>query len=58
MDFGFFPWWTYKGLKAEFLQWLTVQTHRLDYWLWPNSPAAMHAHSLLWFATLVISIAG
>jgi hypothetical protein len=54
MDFGFFPWWTYKGLKAEFLQWLTVQTHRLDYWLWPNSAVAMHAHSLLWFATLVV----
>jgi hypothetical protein len=54
MDFGFFPWWTYKGLKAEFLQWLTVQTQRLDYWLWPNWAAAMHAHSLLWFAGLVI----
>jgi hypothetical protein len=53
MDFGFFPWWTYKGLKAEFLQALTVLTHRLDYWLWPNSAAAMHAHSLLWFALLV-----
>jgi hypothetical protein len=53
MDFGFFPWWTYKGLKAEFLQSLTVLTHRLDYWLWPNSVAAMHAHSLLWFAMLV-----
>lgn len=53
MDFGFFPWWTYKGIKAEFLQALTVVTHRLDYWLWPDSPAAMHAHSLLWFAMLV-----
>jgi hypothetical protein len=53
MDFGLFPWWTYKGLKAEFLQALTVLTHRLDYWLWPDSPSAMHAHSLLWFAMLV-----
>jgi hypothetical protein len=53
MDLGFFPWWTYPGIKAEFLQWLTVQTHRLDYWLWPNSAVAMHAQSLLWFAMLV-----
>ncbi len=53
MDFGFFPWWTYKGVKAEFLQALTVLTHRLDYWLWPDSAVAMHAHSLLWYATLV-----
>ncbi len=53
MDFGFLPWWTYKGLKAEFLQALTVLTHRLDYWLWPDSAVAMHAHSLLWFAALV-----
>lgn len=53
MDLGFLPWWTYRGLKAEFLQSLTVLTHRLDYWLWPDSPEAMHAHSLLWFAALV-----
>jgi hypothetical protein len=53
MDLGFFPWWTYPGLKAEFCQPLTVLTHRFDYWLWPNSPALMHAHSLLWFGTLV-----
>jgi hypothetical protein len=57
MDLGFFPWWTYPGLKAEFCQPLTVLTHRLDYLLWPNSPALMHAHSLLWFGTLVAVVA-
>ena len=48
MDLGLFPWWTDPGLKAEFLQALTVLTHRLDYALWPDSPELMHAHSLFW----------
>src|ERR1700722_3766089 len=33
MDLGLFPWWTDPLLKAEFLQALTVVTHRLDYLL-------------------------
>ena len=53
MDIGIYPWWTYPGLKAEFLQALTVLTHRLDYALWPDSPALMHAHSLLWLGAAV-----
>jgi hypothetical protein len=57
MDLGFFPWWTYPGLKAEFCQPITVLSHRLDYWLWPNSPWMMHAQSLLWFGTLVAVVA-
>jgi hypothetical protein len=54
MDLGFLPWWTYPHIKAEFLQVLTVQTHVLDYWLWPDRPELMHAHSLAWFALLVV----
>ena len=53
MDLGLFPWWTDPGLKAEFLQALTVLTHRLDYALWPDSPALMHAHSLFWLGAAV-----
>jgi hypothetical protein len=53
MDIGLFPWWTYPGLKAEMLHALTVLTHRLDYALWPDSPALMHAHSLFWLGALV-----
>ncbi len=53
MDIGLFPWWTDINLKAEFLHALTVLTHRLDYALWPDSPALMHAHSLLWLGALV-----
>ena len=48
MDAGVFPWWTDPTLKAEFLQALTVLTHRLDYALWPDSPVLMHAQSLFW----------
>jgi hypothetical protein len=53
IDVGLFPWWTDPGLKAEFLHALTVLTHRLDYALWPDSPALMHAHSLFWLGAVV-----
>jgi hypothetical protein len=56
IDVGFLPWWTYCGVKAEFLQFLTVQTHVLDYALWPDSPWLMHLHSLLWLAALVLLV--
>jgi hypothetical protein len=52
IDAGLFPWWTYPGLKAEFLQAITVLTHRLDYALWPDALWLMHAHSLLWLGAL------
>ena len=57
MALGFLPWWTYPHIKAEFLQFLTVQTHVLDYWLWPDRPALMHAHSLAWLGLLVFLVA-
>ena len=56
MDVGFLPWWTYSDLKIEFFQFLTVQTHVLDYALWPDSPWLMHLHSLLWMAALVLLV--
>ena len=57
MDIGAFPWWTDPTLKAEFLQAMTVLTHRLDYALWPDSPALMHAQSLFWLGTAVAAAA-
>src|SRR4051794_3567971 len=57
MDLGLFPWWTDPDLKGEFLQALTVLTHRLDYALWPDSPVLMHAHSLLWLGAAVAAAA-
>jgi hypothetical protein len=57
MDLGVFPWWTDPILKAEFLQALTVFTHRLDYVLWPDSPALMHAQSLFWLGASLAAVA-
>jgi hypothetical protein len=57
MDVGIFPWWTDPCLKAEFLQVLTVLTHRFDYALWPESPVLMHAQSLCWLGTMVAVVA-
>ncbi len=57
MDIGVFPWWTDPTLKAEFLQALTVLTHRLDYTLWPDSPVLMHAQSLFWLGIAVAAVA-
>jgi hypothetical protein len=53
MDLGAFPWWTDPTLKGEFLQAITVLTHRLDYALWPDWPSLMHAQSLFWLGTAV-----
>ncbi|MBU0718720.1 MAG: hypothetical protein KJ749_10765 [Planctomycetes bacterium] len=52
MDLGVWPWWTLPNLHAAFWRPLTVLTHQLDYWLWPNCPALMHAQSVLWYAAL------
>jgi hypothetical protein len=57
MDLGLNPWWTYPRIKGEFLQALTVLTHRLDYALWPDSPVLMHAHSLFWLGLVVAATA-
>lgn len=57
MDLGLFPWWTDPGLKGEFLQALTVPTHRLDYALWPDSPVLMHAQNVFWLGAAVAVVA-
>jgi len=57
MDRGSLPWWTVPEIKASFWRPLAVATHWLDYRLWPNHPALMHAQSLLWFAALVAAAA-
>jgi hypothetical protein len=53
---GLLPWWVYTRAKAAFWKPLTVLTHMLDYQLWPNRPALMHAQSVFWFALLVGSV--
>lgn len=53
MNLGFLPWWTADDLRLAFLRPITIATHRLDYAVWPDSPALMHLHSLLWLGALV-----
>lgn len=53
---GVFPWWADPGARIAFFRPLSSATHWLDHTLFPASPAAMHLHSLLWFA-LVLGVA-
>lgn len=53
MDDGFAPWWTNENLRVAFLRPVTAFTHRLDYFLFPDSPFLMHVHSALWLGGAV-----
>ncbi|MFC1851771.1 hypothetical protein ACFL27_16390 [candidate division CSSED10-310 bacterium] len=55
-DFGTLPWWTTTGIRASFWRPLSVLTHLLDYTLWPDIPALMHLHSMLWYGALVVVV--
>jgi hypothetical protein len=56
MNQGFFPWWTYKGIKGAFWRPLASITHWLDYILWPDIPLLMHVQSVLWYAILAAAV--
>jgi len=56
-DYGFVPWWTDEALKGAFWRPLSSITHWIDYKIWPDLPVLMHAHSILWYAALVIVVA-
>jgi hypothetical protein len=49
-QYGALPWWTPDDLKFSLCRPVAAFTHWLDYRLFPNSPALMHAHNILWFA--------
>lgn len=53
MEAGLVPWWTAPTLRHANFRYLSVLTMMLDYLLWPETPALMHLHSLLWLAVLV-----
>jgi hypothetical protein len=53
IDVGAVPWWTHPRLRIVFFRPIAALTHWLDYRVWPNLPALMHAQSLLWFAACV-----
>ena len=57
MDFGTLPWWASPDLRQAFLRYASTLTMMLDYRLWPNHPALMHLHSLLWLSAAVLAAA-
>ena len=57
VELGLMPWWAAPTIKAAFLRPLAAATHLLDYALWPDSPAMMHAHGLLWLVACVLGVA-
>ncbi|MGA8642839.1 hypothetical protein [Candidatus Binatus sp.] len=54
MDSGTLPWWASPDLRQAFLRYASTLTMMLDYRLWPNHPALMHLHSLLWLSAAVL----
>ncbi|HEX9101592.1 MAG TPA: hypothetical protein VF997_05275 [Polyangia bacterium] len=57
MNVGVLPWWTDPEVKLAFWRPLSALTHLVDWRLWPRSPAAMHVHSLVWFALALAAVA-
>lgn len=54
---GGLPWWTWSGTHLAFFRPFSALTQYIDYLLWPGSPEAMHAHSLLWYGILCYLVA-
>lgn len=52
MDLGILPWWTLETVRTSFFRPIAAFSLWLDYQLWPNSSALMHAHSILWYGAL------
>src|SRR5208337_4627783 len=52
-SYGTLPWWTSDKLKLSLCRPVAALTHWLDYRLYPDSPALMHAHNIVWFAAVV-----
>lgn len=56
MEDGVFAWWSDPEVQISFFRPLSSLTHVLDHRLWPEQPALMHLHNLLWFAALLLVI--
>src|SRR5262245_57278285 len=54
LDRGLFPWWTSRGLQLAFMRPLTSLSHTLDYRLFPDMPALMHAENIALYALLAL----
>jgi len=52
-NYGMLPWWTPDNLRLGLWRPVTAFTHWLDYQLYPDSPALMHAQNIAWFAAIL-----
>ena len=52
-NYGTLPWWTPDELRLSLCRPVTALTHWLDYRLFPDSPALMHAENIAWYAAVV-----
>jgi hypothetical protein len=54
-NYGIVPWWTPDNMNIRLALWrpVTAFTHWLDYQLFPDSPALMHAENIAGFAAIV-----
>ena len=55
-DYGVLPWWVRDDIKAALWRPFTAFTHWLDYQWFPNLPALMHVHNILWFAAVIFLV--
>ena len=55
-NYGTLPWWTPDDLSCSLCRPVTAFTHWLDYRLFPDSPALMHAQNIAWFAAVVFLV--
>jgi hypothetical protein len=53
-EHGVLPVWSDPGMKLCFWRPLSELTEWSDYQVWPHNPVAMHAHSIGWYALLVL----
>lgn len=51
-----FPWWMSDDFKVRFLRPLSSGLFALDHAMFGRSPLGYHAHSLLWYAALLLSV--
>lgn len=56
LERGLLPWWTGDTFRAAFCRPLSSLSHYLDYRLFGETAWPMHAHSLLLFAALLLSV--
>ena len=55
-DAGRLPWYAARGFDYRLMRPLSSLTLALDQALWRDSPVVAHAHSLLWYAALILLV--